>query len=540
MINEKELAKNGAEQPEEAGASTETVSEDPKVITSEKASSPSRKKTSPRSKSPKSDPDDERIRKRKSKHGIISAAVSILVLAAIVLINLISTTLTSKLPSLTADLTGLRSFQLNNSSIKVAEKLKHPTEIIFLTDKTTYINSNPYYKHAAFTAEEMVKHSGGKLEVKYRDVMKTPSIAREYNSDSLSATDVIVSGNGKTRILSVDDMFELEYYPESSSYVLASSKAEQSLCNALTAVNDDQVTNVVFIKDNCAFDYDYFKKRLEEDFYTTSEISLESDPIPASADTVIIYAPEKDFSEAAVKKLDSFLQNGGDYGKNLICAADAENIEMPNLKSLLVKYNLELGDAIVFDTDKSRIDRSSSTYSDGILCAYYSDLYTDKLTEKTNPVITGYSRPVTGIEADSFTPLLVLSNSSGKVPFDAEDELDEEYIQNAITGKECVLAKSETGSGDKTSTVILSGTFRVFAEPYYGSSYGNSEYFSSMLATINHREQSSISLPVKVITEYDLELDKNTANTLGFLVFALIPLCILGAGLTVYLLRRNR
>ena len=546
MMNEKEnhIMDNDTDQTKKNASQEESEvsesSEAPKSTAPKKSPASDGKKTQVRSKSKKNDPDSERIIKRKRKHGIVSAAISLLVIAAVVLLNLISSTLTSKIPALTADLTDLRSFQLSSASIKVAEKLKYSTEIVFLTDKTTYINSNPYYKHAAFTAEELVKHSGGKLDVKYRDVMKTPSIAKEYDSDTLNATDVIVSGNGKTRILSVNDLFELDYYPESGGYVFSSSKAEQSLCNAIIAVNDEQVTNIVFVKDNCAFEYDYLKNRLEQEFYKTYEISLENDPIPSDADTVIIYAPEKDFSEAAIKKLDSFLQNGGEYGKNLICAADAENIEIPNLKNLLIKYNLELGDAIVFDTNTSRIDRSSSTYSDGILCSYFSELYTDKLTEKTNPVITGYSRPVSGMEAENFTPLLVLSDGSGNVPFDSEDELTEEYIQNAITGKECVLAQSETGSGDKTSKVILSGTFRVFAEPYYGSSYGNSEYFSSMFAAINNREQSSISLPVKVITEYDLDLDKNTANTLGFLVFALIPLCILGAGLTVYLLRRNR
>ena len=61
-----------------------------------------------------------------------------------------------------------------------------------------------------------------------------------------------------------------------------------------------------------------------------------------------------------------------------------------------------------------------------------------------------------------------------------------------------------------------------------------------MLATVNGRTQELVSIPEQVITAFDIEIDHQTAANLGFIVYAVIPLIILGAGFTVFLMRRNR
>ena len=61
-----------------------------------------------------------------------------------------------------------------------------------------------------------------------------------------------------------------------------------------------------------------------------------------------------------------------------------------------------------------------------------------------------------------------------------------------------------------------------------------------MLADLNHRTVSNISVAEKVITEYDLNIDKQTAFNLGFVTYAFIPIVILGIGFIVFLVRRNK
>ncbi len=473
---------------------------------------------------------------RKTRHGLISGIISLLVVAAVVIVNIIAVTLTSKFSSLTADITSIKSFDISEQSIKLAKGMSKKTEITFLTDKSSYSNIDPYCKQTAFIAEELSKHSDGMIEVKYIDLLKNPTFANDYSDSNLSTTDVIVSCGQKNKILRATDLFNFDYYSDQYTYI-TSSKAEQMIDNALALVTNDKVTNVVFIKDNSKEDYTYFKNTLSSNGYTVSEISLDESDIPADTDMVIIYAPSKDYSEKAVSELKAFLENNGKYGKNLIYAADSVDTQTPNLDKLLAEYGMELEHALVFETDTSKIDSRSQNYYDGILCNYYSELYTDNLAEKDYPVITGLSRPVYTL-GENAKPLLVLSDASGECPYDADP--DNWDMTEAITGKECVLAQGISGNENAISTVVVSGSYNIFDQQYFGSVYSNQTYLTTMLGVLNGRDISQITVAEKVISDYDITIDKNTAVSLGFITYALIPIMILGAGLTVYLLRRNR
>lgn len=490
-------------------------------------------------KSSNEDHNNENSRKkinRKTKHGLISGIISLLVITAIIMVNIIAVTLTSKYSSMTADITSIKSFDISEQSIKLAENISKKTEIIFLTDKSTYSNIDPYCKQTSFIAEELSKHSNGMIEVKYIDLLKNPTFANDYSDSSLTTTDIIVSCGQRKKVLKTTELYNFDYYSDEYTYI-TSSKAEQAIDNSLALVTNDQTTNVVFLTDNSSQDYSYMKNTLSTNGYTVSEISINESDIPSETDMLVIYGPSKDYTEEAVSEIEAFLENGGKYGKTLIYAANSYDAQTPNLDKLLKKYGMELEHALVFETDTSRIDSGSQSYYDGLLCNYYSELYTDNLKEKDYPVITGLSRPVYMV-GDNAQPLLVLSSASGECPYDADPE--QWNMEEAVTGKECVLAQGTLGNDNAVSTIVVSGSYNLFAQEYFSSDYSNQQYLMAMLGLLNGRDISQIIVAEKIISERDLNIDKNTAMSLGFIVYALIPIIVLGAGLAVYLLRRNR
>ncbi len=473
---------------------------------------------------------------RKTKHGIISAAISLLVVAAIVLLNIISVVLTSKYSGLTADITSLKSFELSDESVKIAENVSKKVSILFMTDKNTYIEMDPYCKQTAFVAEALSKYSDGLIEVNYIDLVRSPTYADKFADTSLNTTDVVIECGDYRRVLTAAELYNFEAYSDSYQYITSSS-AEQVIDNAIVTVTSDDVTNVVIITDYCSADYSYLKNTLSANGYNVTEMSLVKESIPRDTDMVIIYAPTRDYSEEDVSELKSFLENDGKYGKSLLYAADSMDADTPHLNVLLLEYGLSIEHALAFEMDTTKIVSGSTNYYDGILCSFFTDLYTENMTDNDYPVVTGYTRPVY-IEGINSTPLLVLSEKSGECPYDADEETWN--MEEAVTGKECVLAQGTNGNDYAVSTVIVSGSYNLFAKAYYGSSYGNSTYLSTMLADVNGRTMSNISVAEKVITDYDLNLDRSTAFNLGFVVYAFIPIVILGAGFVVFLLRRNR
>ena len=176
-------------------------------------------------------------------------------------------------------------------------------------------------------------------------------------------------------------------------------------------------------------------------------------------------------------------------------------------------------------------------YYEYIICGFGSDLYRQNFSEKVyTPVMTGISRPI-NIKNEYVEPLLVLSEKSGVLPYDADDTWS---MEKSVTGNVCIMAQSYVGDENKRSTLVIAGSAELFSEKYFVSSLGNRNYIMTMLAELNGRSNEIISVSEKVITNFDINADARTRFWIGFVIYALIPLMILGCGLTVYLVRRGK
>ena len=474
---------------------------------------------------------------RKRKHALISGATCLLVIAAVILVNVIASALTLKLSGLTVDVTSKRSFEISAQTRDIAENVKNQVSITILSDRVSYMDYDPYCKQTAYMVEEMERASNGMIKAEYVDIVRNPTFVEKYPNYSLTKTDIIISCGDKYSVLPASELFSFETYYNEYQYI-ASSHAEEAIDNAIVTVTNDKVTNVALIRDYSTEDPGYFTRALTSSGYTVRELSLLSSDIPPETDMIVIYAPAQDFTEENTDKIRKFLINDGSYGKNVLFLSDTKDVQMPNLDKLLLEYGMELGHGFAFEADGSKINTNSTNYFDGVLCNYASTKYTELVADSGKPVITGYEKPVVISDLEICEPLLSYSEYSGICPFDAGDDWD--YAQ-AITGyKTVVLARGASGTEEAGSNLIVSGSFRPFTQSYYGSDYANRLYLSTMLATISGRDTSRVTVTDKVITEFDLTIDRSTAVNLGFIVYAFIPILILGAGFVVFLMRRNR
>lgn len=472
---------------------------------------------------------------RKRKRSIISGVITVLAVSAIVLVNVISGVLVSKYPAFTADITSMQAFGLTEQSRDIAENLKKKVKITFLSEKREYENRDPYCKQTSVTANEMAKLSDGMISVEYIDIVKEPTLARKYNDESLTANDIAVTCGDKTRILKVTELFTFEAYSSEYQYI-SSSQSESMIDNAIVTVTSDVITKVALISDNSSKGYEYFAKTLEENNYEVTEISLENDEIEKDTDMIIIYEPEKDFTENALLKLENFLVNDENYGKNLVYVPDIEGAEHTRLDSFVGMFGMSVTDGVAFEYDESR-RYYSSNYYEYLICDFASNLYRENFSdERYTPVMTGLSRPIY-IKSKDVEPLLVLSEKSGTVPYTADDDWS---MEDSITGNICVMAQVEIGSEEKSSAFVAIGSGTMLSETYFVNSLGNRNYIMTMLATLNGRESEIISVSDKVITNFDIDADAHTRFWIGFVIYAVIPLMILGCGLTVYLVRRGK
>ena len=316
---------------------------------------------------------------RKRKKSIISLVITVLAVAAIVLVNVISGVLVAKYPAFTADITSMQAFQLSEQSKTIAENMGKKVKITFMSEKRDYENRDPYCKQTSVIAAEMAKLSNGMISVEYVDIVTEPTLAKSYNAENLTANDIAVTCGEKTKILKVTDLFTFEAYSSEYQYI-SSSQSEQAIDNAIVTVTSDSVTNVAVISDNSSGGYEYFISTLEENNYKVSELSLENDEIDKNIDMVIMYEPEKDFTDQALLKLENFMANDDNYGKTLLYVPDIEGNEHKKLDSFISMFGMSMTSGIAFEYDaNSRYYENN--YYEYLICDFASDLYRENFSE---------------------------------------------------------------------------------------------------------------------------------------------------------------
>lgn len=538
--NKKELSAEEiieAEKPETEKIEINSKSEVKDYKTNSDGQNSKKKKT----KSPKAP--RQKMSKARFNHTIGALVITAVVLVATILLNVVVSLMSDKLPGMSIDLTSKGAFQLSETSIKLAQNVKKDLKITFLDDKQSYrskASSNTYYAQVMAIAEEYGKYNN-KISAEYISIVDNPNFENKYPQETLSADNIIVSCGDKYRILDQYDIFNVKSYYSTYSYI-TSSKAEEAFDGAILAVTSTESTKLAIVEDNSTEDFTYFKNILEQNNYELVSVKLEQEDIPKDAKMLIVFTPEKDFSKTAAKKIRTYLENNKEYGKNMLYIPSSKTYKTPNLDEVLSDWGITVGDGLAYELE------SSSVYGrnmyDGILCYMGSNAFTSKFDDNSAPVISSYARPIT-LDSDAETQsLLQYSSKSGVCPSDADDSYDftgnaKGNIIIAGYGVNGIFANDKKSS-DKISTVFVFGSSTMFEKTILASTYSNQKYILAMLSESCGRVNQEITVEAKELTQYDVQIDNNSASVIGLVCYVGLPIAVICAGLIVFVKRRNK
>lgn len=538
--NKKELSAEEiieAEKPETEKIEINSKSEVKAYNTNSDGQNSKKKKT----KSPKAP--RQKMSKARFNHTIGALVITAVVLVATILLNVVVSLMSDKLPGMSIDLTSKSAFQLSETSIKLAQNVKKDLKITFLDDKQSYrskASSNTYYAQVMAIAEEYGKYNN-KISAEYISIVDNPNFENKYPQETLSADNIIVSCGDKYRILDQYDIFNVKSYYSTYSYI-ASSKAEEAFDGAILAVTSTESTKLAIVEDNSKEDFTYFKNILEQNNYELVSVKLEQEDIPKDAKMLIVFTPEKDFSKTAAKKIRTYLENNKEYGKNMLYIPSSKTYKTPNLDEVLSDWGITVGDGLAYELE------SSSVYGrnmyDGILCYMGSNAFTSKFDDNSAPVISSYARPIT-LDSDAETQsLLQYSSKSGVCPSDADDSYDftgnaKGNIIIAGYGVNGIFANDKKSS-DKISTVFVFGSSTMFEKTILASTYSDQKYILAMLSESCGRVDQEITVEAKELTQYDVQINNNSASVIGLVCYVGLPIAVICAGLIVFVKRRNK
>lgn len=538
--------------------------------------------------------------RKKLKYGGIATAVTVIFVAVVVLLNVVVAQVCKRNPDAVLDLTTANLYEISDDTVDYIKNLDQDVEIAISSEESTF-QSDKYYKMISETISKYQGYSDH-ISVTYFDTTKDPDILSKYQdlyAGDISSNQIIVTSGDRIKVYSLTDMFEIDqdkyqsyYYGYASlSDCITGFKGEQTLTTAIMNVTDSNPKSVAVItKSNGnyifsatqanAYAVTAMENLLNDNGYDVKELDMVNDTLDAETyDIVVLPAPANDLTMDAIKKLQDFLQNGGNLGKQLIYVADYTQSVTPNLDAFLKDWNLQVDSSYVREDDNNRNQTVQIVASAGkgliapIVSLGDSENYGGNLANSSLPIVAPLARPIQKLPSNngrvvysllqssdtSYAYPLTQQASSGEDTTEAASEESQEATEatttegaattsfdtdSAVRGANTVMALSQnqqsTGSELIESDVIVLGSMAMM--DYYltqDSSYNNAEYFVGVLNSVCGKEDS-IVIASKDMTATSISATQTQLVTLRTIVVFLIPLAVAAAGIVVFLRRRNR
>lgn len=538
--------------------------------------------------------------RKKLKYGGIATAVTVIFVAVVVLLNVVVAQVCKRNPDAVLDLTTANLYEISDDTVDYIKNLDQDVEIAISSEESTF-QSDKYYKMISETISKYQGYSDH-ISVTYFDTTKDPDILSKYQdlyAGDISSNQIIVTSGDRIKVYSLTDMFEIDqdkyqsyYYGYASlSDCITGFKGEQTLTTAIMNVTDSNPKSVAVItKSNGnyifsatqanAYAVTAMENLLNDNGYDVKELDMVNDTLDAETyDIVVLPAPANDLTMDAIKKLQDFLQNDGNLGKQLIYVADYTQSVTPNLDAFLKDWNLQVDSSYVREDDNNRNQTVQIVASAGkgliapIVSLGDSENYGGNLANSSLPIVAPLARPIQELPSNngrvvysllqssdtSYAYPLTQQASSGEDTTEAASEESQEATEaattetaattsfdtdSAVRGANTVMALSQsqqsTGSELIESDVIVLGSMAMM--DYYltqDSSYNNAEYFIGVLNSVCGKEDS-IVIASKDMTATSISATQTQLVTLRTIVVFLIPLAVAAAGIVVFLRRRNR
>lgn len=438
------------------------------------------------------------------KNGSFSLAVTAIVLAIIVVVNLIIGQLPSKL--LNWDLSETGIFSVSDTSKELLKDLDKDVTVEVVAE-TGNIDSR---------IEKFISIYGdlsSKLKVSYIDPVLHPEILTKYG---ISANSVVVSceETGKNQVISFSDIIvsQQNYYGYSSE---SEFDAEGQLTSAVAAVTSDNDKKIYLLRGHgeSAISQE-LGELLTKNSMTTSNLNLlETASVPDDCDLLIINNPTSDLGTDEYTELHNYLYQGG----NVLLLRGVTDKELTNFNELMEDYGMTMVNSYIGDRDRY-YQRAQSAF-------YFFPMITsnDTNVETTSSILVG---AVAGMTASENTPedvtLTTLLTTSNNAFREGNSNEATQFILAASAQKTVPAdteSESELESGSDTAETEKTSTESVSEEASTESVTENvSEEITSEATSENASEEAaSEAASTEESTLEDVLTDISVGNTDGWL-----------------------
>ncbi len=442
------------------------------------------------------------IKARQTRYGAYLATYIIVIVAVLGAANWLANRYNKSV-----DTTANKRFSLSDQTKKVVSGLKNDITINYFEQSSSFARGRDLL--------DRYQNLSPKLRINYIDPEKKPDIARA-NGVRTFGTIVIDNGIKKEE---------------------AKSLTEEEVTGALIRVLKNGVRNVCFLTGSGEHPldetgrggYSVFKDALEKNNYKTRAISiLEKPEIPKDCSVIVIAGPDKDYFDAPINAIKTYLGAGGKALFLLdppIQRGAIANPGTPNLVKFLASYGITPEDDLILDISGIGPD-------------------------PTAPLVQKYeTHPITsGFRYASLFPLsrsLDVKTDTGvqKLFSTSEDSYATTSLKPPITLDRTKARKGPfvLAAADKLSTgggrFIVVGSSDWAGNSLLGAPVGNRDLALNMMNWLT-ADEDLISIRPKDPEDRRLNLNGRQMQLLFLSSVIFLPLIVIASGLMVWFRRR--
>ncbi|MCH5192466.1 MAG: GldG family protein [Oscillospiraceae bacterium] len=492
-----------------------------------------------------------KINTKKLKYGTAAVVITVVVAALVVLLNIIVSSLSDRY-NMSFDLTPGKNFEITEKTLDYLASLNEDVEICTTVDEHLFRTTENVYYRQAYEVLKKYEMNSDRIKVNFVDMTVDPTYVekyKQYYSGSVSEMSIIIfnENSHRIRVISVNDLFNIETNYWSQSIV--SSKAEQVLTSAVMYVTDPDPKTAVYL--NVISDStngSNIIKLLTDNGFDVTTIDPNTEELPMDTDLIIVNSPLNDFSESFVDKLYEFMENGGQYGKNMIYLASNTQHDTPNINAFIAEWGISIGNGYVCESNRQYLFQ---TIPYALVAFLQSNDYTGGIPADTftNPVAVYGARPLellfeshgNVVAAD----LLKTSETGFVYTSEMEKEIQETGdVADLNEGQITVMALSYKytfiDNEQIRSNMLVFGSDDMLGQIYTEQPYfNNGDYFVSAINTIFGKE-TGVYIVAKDLSSTTFERSESAANAIRIAFIFVLPALVAAAGIIVWLRRRHK
>ena len=186
----------------------------------------------PRTKEPREKKPRKKVNMRQLRHGSYSIALTMIVIVAVIMINMIVGQIPSQYTQI--DMSGLQLSVLTDTTKELIEGLDEDITIYYILEDS---NRDSYVSRLLERYNDLSSH----VTVIEKDPVLYPQFTSQYTDDSLTDNSVIIVCGDNSKVISYDDMYEYEFSYTYYSYTTTGFDAEGLITSAIASLISDDV-----------------------------------------------------------------------------------------------------------------------------------------------------------------------------------------------------------------------------------------------------------------------------------------------------------